>query len=247
MIDIIIPIIDKCEDLEKILLSILIQSVKDKLNVTLVSNKSLKKYKETIDYFLPKLPITCLEANDKTNVVDLKLFAVENSSNPYIMFIDENTHFYDAFSISSLYRQMLEENSEFIIGNVVNTREGNYFNTFNIYNDSNTKIFKRSFLTENKFNTNGEESFIISIFMLNKKYSYSDTITLVNIKETELLDKKTIKNIIKSIQELPLGNNSLIRDYIKNIIRNTTDKWLNSNSNYSSILKELETLYDTYK
>lgn len=247
MIDIIIPIIDNCKNLEKILLSILIQSVKDKLNIIIASNKSLKKYKETIDYFLPKLPITCLEDSDKNNIVDLKLFALENSSNPYIMFINENTHFYDAFSISSLYRQILEENSEFIIGNVVNTREGNYFNTFNIYDDSNTKIFKRTFLTENKFNTNSEESFITSIFIMNKKYSYSDTITLVNIDEVELLDKKVIKNIIKSIQELPIENKSIIRDYIKIIIRNTTDKWLNSNNDYSSILKELETLYDTYK
>jgi hypothetical protein len=188
-----------------------------------------------------------LEDSDKNNIVDLKLFALENSSNPYIMFINENTHFYDAFSISSLYRQIVEENSEFIIGNVVNTREGNYFNTFNIYNDSNTKIFKRTFLTENKFNTNSEESFITSIFIMNKKYSYSDTITLVNIDEVELLDKKVIKNIIKAIQELPIENKSIIRDYIKIIIRNTTDKWLNSNNDYGSILKELETLYDTYK
>lgn len=248
MIDIIIPVTDKYEDLERTLLSILIQSNKDKLNVILVSNKSLKKYKNITDIFESKIPITCIESTEKKSIVELKLYAIENSSNPYIMFIDENTHYYDAFSVSSLYRQITAEKSDFIIGNVVNFKDDNYYNTFSIYNDSNAKIFKRELLTNNNLNTTSEESFITSIFMLNRKYSYSDTITLVNIKEKEILDKKVIKNIIKTIEELPVSkDNKLIKEFIKNIIRNTTDKWLNSDTNYSSVLKELESLYETYK
>ena len=69
---------------------------------------------------------------------------------PYIMFVDENTHYYDAFSVNSLHRQINAENSDFTMGNVVNFKEDNYYNTFSIYNDSNAKILKRESLN-NKY------------------------------------------------------------------------------------------------
>ena len=132
MIGLIIPITNKCPNLKQTLLSIMLQSIKDKLNIVLVTNK-LNKHKSTIDLFLSKLNITILESKDKKTIEELKEYAISNTNNEYIMFLDENTYLYDAFSLSTLYNQLLNDNSDFIIGNTVNLKKNNYYNTFNIY------------------------------------------------------------------------------------------------------------------
>lgn len=247
MIGLIIPITNKCPNLKQTLLSIMLQSIKDKLNIVLVTNK-LNKHKSTIDLFLSKLNITILESKDKKTIEELKEYAISNTNNEYIMFLDENTYLYDAFSLSTLYNQLLNDNSDFIIGNTVNLINNNYYNTFNIYDNSNNKIYKRSYLTKNNIVFTNETLFTTTTYLYNNKYSYSDSITSVNINAIELIDKKIIKNIISSIKELSTNiDKDIIKEYINNIIRNTNDKYLNSNIKYSSILKELETLYDIYK
>lgn len=247
MIDLIIPITNKCPSLKQTLLSIMLQSIKDKLNIVLVTNK-LNKHKSTIDLFLSKLNITILESKDKKTIEELKEYAISNTNNEYIMFLDENTYLYDAFSLSTLYNQLLNDNSDFIIGNTVNLINNNYYNTFNIYDNSNNKIYKRSYLTKNNIVFTNETLFTTTTYLYNNIYSYSDSITSVNINAIELIDKKIIKNIISSIKELSTNiDKDIIKEYINNIIRNTNDKYLNSNIKYSSILKELETLYDIYK
>ena len=247
MIDLIIPITNKCPNLKQTLLSIMLQSIKDKLNIVLVTNK-LNKHKSTIDLFLSKLNITILESKDKKTIEELKEYAISNTNNEYIMFLDENTYLYDAFSLSTLYNQLLNDNSDFIIGNTVNLINNNYYNTFNIYDNSNNKIYKRSYLTKNNIVFTNETLFTTTTYLYNNIYSYSDSITSVNINAIELIDKKIIKNIISSIKKLSTNiDKDIIKEYINNIIRNTNDKYLNSNIKYSSILKELETLYDIYK
>lgn len=247
MIGLIIPITNKCPNLKQTLLSIMLQSIKDKLNIVLVTNK-LNKHKSTIDLFLSKLNITILESKDKKTIEELKEYAISNTNNEYIMFLDENTYLYDAFSLSTLYNQLLNDNSDFIIGNTVNLINNNYYNTFNIYDNSNNKIYKRSYLNKNNIVFTNETLFTTTTYLYNNKYSYSDSITSVNINAIELIDKKIIKNIISSIKELSTNiDKDIIKEYINNIIRNTNDKYLNSNIKYSSILKELETLYDIYK
>ena len=71
MIDLIIPITNKCPNLKQTLLSIMLQSIKNKLNIVLVTNK-LNKHKSTIDLFLSKLNITILESKDKKTIEELK-------------------------------------------------------------------------------------------------------------------------------------------------------------------------------
>lgn len=246
MIDLIIPITNKCPNLKQTLLSIMLQSIKDKLNIVLVTNKS-NKHKSIIDLFLHKLNITILESKDKKTIEELKEYALSNTNNEYIMFLDENTYLYDAFSLSTLYNQLLNDNSDFIIGNTVNLIDNNYYNTFSIYDNSNNKIYKRSYLNKNNIIFTNESLFTTTTYLYNNIYSYSDSITSVNINTIELIDKKVIKNIISSIKELSTNiDKNIIKEYINNIIRNTNDKYLNSNIKYNSILKELETLYDTY-
>ena len=246
MIDLIIPITNKCPNLKQTLLSIMLQSIKDKLNIVLVTNK-LNKHKSIIDLFLPKLNISILESKDKKTIEKLKEYALSNTTNEYIMFLDENTYLYDAFSLSTLYNQLLNDNSDFIIGNTVNLIDNNYYNTFSIYDNSNNKIYKRSYLNKNNIIFTNESLFTATTYLYNRLYSYSDSITSVNINTIELIDKKVIKNIISSIKELSTNiDKNFIKEYINNIIRNTNDKYLNSNIKYNGILKELEKLYDEY-
>ena len=246
MIDLIIPITSKCPNLKQTLLSIMLQSIKDKLNIVLVTNK-LNKHKSIIDLFLPKLNISILESKDKKTIEKLKEYALSNTTNEYIMFLDENTYLYDAFSLSTLYNQLLNDNSDFIIGNTVNLIDNNYYNTFSIYDNSNNKIYKRSYLNKNNIIFTNESLFTATTYLYNRLYSYSDSITSVNINTIELIDKKVIKNIISSIKELSTNiDKNFIKEYINNIIRNTNDKYLNSNIKYNGILKDLEKLYDEY-
>ena len=246
MIDLIIPITSKCPNLNQTLLSIMLQSIKDKLNIVLVTNK-LNNHKSIIDLFLPKLNISILESKDKKTIEKLKEYALSNTTNEYIMFLDENTYLYDAFSLSTLYNQLLNDNSDFIIGNTVNLIDNNYYNTFSIYDNSNNKIYKRSYLNKNNIIFTNESLFTATTYLYNRLYSYSDSITSVNINTIELIDKKVIKNIISSIKELSTNiDKNFIKEYINNIIRNTNDKYLNSNIKYNGILKELEKLYDEY-
>ena len=246
MIDIIIPITNKCPNLKQTLLSLLLQSIKDNLNIIILSTKQQKKHKELIDLFSSKLKITYIVDNNKT-LDELKNYSLSITNNEYIIFIDENTYLYDAFSINNLYSQLINDNTEFIIGNTVNLENNNYINTFSIYDNSNNKIYKKEYLNKHNINYENDLLFTIKTYLYSTIYSYSDSITSVNINNKEILDKKIIKNIIETIKQLPspIDKNS-IKEFINRITKNTTEKWLNSNTQYSNILKELEKLYDEY-
>ncbi len=240
MIDLIIPITNKCPNLKQTLLSIMLQSIKDNLNIVIVTN-NINKHKDTIELFKSKLNISYLETK-----ANLKEYALSHTNNEYVMFLDENTYLYDAFSLSTLYNHLLNDNTDFIVGNTVNLIDNNYYNTFNIYETSNNKLFTRQYLSNIEY-TN-EIQFTTKLYLYNNGYSYSDSITSVNINTKEILDKKIIKNIITTLEDLSSNiDKNIIKEYLLNIIRNTNDKWLNSNQNYSSILSYLEKVYDSYK
>lgn len=140
MIDIIINAIDKEEILEKTLMSIYLQEISVPYKVTIIGKKEnincLNRYNNLLQVNYIKI--------EKNN--SFKKASLNNTTYPYIIFIDSGDLFYNTQSIDTLY-QYMDQGLDIISG--IEFIEENK----NIFQNSNSlyaKIFTRDFLKNNR-------------------------------------------------------------------------------------------------
>lgn len=149
MIDIIIPAYNANETLDRALRSLAMQSVADLLYVTVMDDCSDDDYTDIIkrhEKSFKQLTHIRLDENSGPGVA--RQVGMQNTSQPYIGFLDADDMYYDVYSIARLYNGMIN-NPDCIVmsGDFVEQREDGEFHTH--ANDMVwcfSKLYRREFL-----------------------------------------------------------------------------------------------------
>ena len=229
MIDVIIPIYNSGHTIGRTLNSILEQDISKDLCVYIVDDCGEETYSNIIKHYSKYLNITFLRLDKNVGPGVARQYALDNSSNEYIVFIDSDDEFYDKYSVSKLYRTI--ESCEVVFGQMED-----------IYNDGSSvghnecclhgKMYRRSFLERNniKFNnlrSHEDNAFNQLCLICAKSVIYLDDIiyrynnTKDSITNTED-DIKSYKTYIKSMdwlfKEVEKRENTIDKKYTGSVI-----------------------------
>lgn len=108
-IDIIVPCYKAHKFLPRLLGSVLCQTILDDLEVTLVNDADDEDYKAIVKLFSPLLKIKEVKMKENGGPAVARQFGYDNTSNPFVTWIDADDTFSGAFALEILREQMLEE------------------------------------------------------------------------------------------------------------------------------------------
>ena len=137
MIDIVIFIKD-INDIDKTLISICMQEIKDKINVIIINSGLNNNLYNKLNIFKEELNIKVVSNDNDLDIL----------SGKYIMFIDSGNIFYNAFSVQYLYYTILENNADLICGMVHEKRRNKTIITNGNENYLYGKIYNKDFLNK---------------------------------------------------------------------------------------------------
>jgi len=150
MIDIIIPCFNAHSTLDKTLQSIVIQSIKDKVNVLLVDDCSEEKYDDFIDRYKKYFNIDILRLDENSGPGIAREEGIKNTDSKYIVFIDSDDLFYSSISLEELLNK-IEEGYDLVFSiEYVQSRDLYLVLNGNIHG----KIYRRDFLKKNNIHFN---------------------------------------------------------------------------------------------
>lgn len=205
MIDIIIPVYNN--DISILLMNLILQSCKE-FKVTIVDDCSNRDYKEDIKYFSKYLDIKCIKNKENVGAGLSRQVGIDNSNNPYIMFIDSDDLLYNIDSIKELYDRIP-------FYDIVSALEYDEYNDNMSLNHStiHSKIYKREFLDKNNIRFNNtryhEDNYFNNLVLLNNPRDL-ELLTVAyiyryNKKSLTHIDNKEfdrIEILIKNMEEL---------------------------------------------
>lgn len=158
MIDIIIPAYNAHNTIIQTLASVAIQNCKDKCNVYIIDDCSLKNYDEEIELFKDMFNIKQLRTEKNRGAGYAREYGIKNSSSDYIFFLDADDLLYDCFSLEKLYRVMNESNYNLVAGLFINEGEdekSTYVTDENgIFGCLHGKLYRRSYIEDNDIHFN---------------------------------------------------------------------------------------------
>lgn len=227
-IDLIIPAYNAEETLFKALSSVAIQTISKEVNVCIVDDCSDYPYDDIIKRFDGILNIQCLRMDKNIGPGNCRQFGIDNTKAPYIMFLDADDQFFNAFAMITLLEPMRRGNFDLVIGDffecilnspeiVVHRRDGTWMFS---------KIYRRSFLHQKgvRFNpdcsyANEDSGFnsIATILMGNNKKGYVDRpIYLWNSREESITRRNNREYGYTNGFEGFLKNQEYALDYVMN-------------------------------
>lgn len=177
MIDVIIPAYNAHDTIMKTLISINLQTIKDKLNVYIIDDCSDFDYSKEIDLFSDRFNIKQLKLSENSGPGIARQFGIDNSDGEYIIFLDSDDLFYDCFSLENIYNAITMNDFDVAIG--VFAEEKNEMRFF--YNNHqgclHGKLYKRKFLEKYdiKFNntrSSEDNSFNQLVLLANPRITY---------------------------------------------------------------------------
>lgn len=253
MISLIIPIKNKKSNLKKSLMSVLLQVCNKDINIIVVfKSQELKNYyNNIISLFDNKLKIKVIIKNNL-----LMQSALNLCDNKYVMFLKENDFFYDAFSVDSLIKCIVNNEYDFVYGNsVILNEDYSYSSVDNEYLLLTGKLFSIDYLSNNNNicidneNSDYNIDFVSKCFLLSSNYLYVDSIVCVN----NSFDYSIVNNlevIVNSAIDIYYLFNGkiqtiLIKNYINNFINYIYKIFINnmhivSLSDFNRIIVPLE-------
>ena len=152
MIDIIIPAYNAQKTIKKTLASIAMQSIKDIIKVTIVNDCSKKDYSEIIEMFKSIINITEIKMDKNSGPGVCRQKGIDNTTNPYIMFVDADDLLYDCYSVERLYRAM--KNNNYVVGTMMDEDKGKYSYWKNHTGCLHAKMYRRKHLEKEKIRFN---------------------------------------------------------------------------------------------
>ena len=149
MIDLIIPIYNAHNTLEKTLMSIKLQTIVDNINIYLIDDCSNKDYDEILNKY-SDMNITYKKLDKNSGPAVARQHGIDTSNSEYIMFIDADDFFYDADSAKKLYEEIIK-GYDYVIGCTYEEKRN-----IQIYNESDLhgKIYRRKFIEDNNIRFN---------------------------------------------------------------------------------------------
>ena len=174
MIDIIIPAYNSHETIIDTLMSIGIQTYRDRVKVYICNDKSDSDYIDIMKRFDGILDIIELDLEENSGPGVARQVGIENSNSEYIVFIDSDDTFYTPLSIELLYTNMVNEDADIVIANFTEETANGLFDHVSDFTWLHGKMYKRKFLEDHNihFNNsrNNEDNFFNkSLFMRNPK------------------------------------------------------------------------------
>ena len=149
MIDVIIPLYNAKDTLEKTLISLNLQTIKEHLKIYLIDDSGVDNYDAIINNF-SSLNIVYHRLRENKGPGLARQEGIQISNSEYITFIDADDYLYDADSMRFLF-DGIKEGYDYVSGYTFD--EKRYLN-INNPSDLHGKIYRRSFLEKNniKFN-----------------------------------------------------------------------------------------------
>jgi glycosyltransferase involved in cell wall biosynthesis len=200
MIDIIIPCYDAHKTLDKTLLSICYQTIRDKCKILLVNDCSSKGYESFIDKYNKYLDIKVLNLDTNSGSGVARREGINNSSSKYIVFIDSDDLFYSADSLNILLSK-IEEGYD-LVSSVEYDEKRDLLLINN--GDVHGKIYRRSFLQNNNITFNNtrfhEDNYFNNLVILSGAKTYN----LDDCTYYYYFNKKSITNDGKEFKRLEI-------------------------------------------
>ena len=181
-LDIIIPAYNAHDTIDITLNSIMNQKEIDDFQVILVNDCSNHDYSEFVKKYSIYFPIQEVKTKVNGGPGVARNVGMENSSSPYIVFIDSDDYFVGEFALIHLYNKIVETNSDLVIGDFIYERDQERLVKTHNYVWLHGKIFKRAFLENhhisfNNSRANEDNGFVRLIFLLNAKIEFLEEVT----------------------------------------------------------------------
>lgn len=183
-LSIIIPAYNARETICDTLDSIKIQKLSITFEVIIVNDCSDYNYSGIVSRYREYFDIKEIITSENLGPGGSRQYGIDNSISDYIVFIDSDDVFYDAYSIAKMYNEITKINADILISNFISQVEER-----KIIKKANAawlhgKMYKRSFLTKNniKFNNtraNEDNGFNRLILLLKPNYIIFDEIVYV--------------------------------------------------------------------
>lgn len=182
MIDIIIPAYNAHDTIEKTLFSIAYQENVEDIKVYIANDKSDKDYSAEVEFFSNFIDVKEIKLEKNSGPGIARQYGINNSNNPYIVFIDADDAFASPIALKTLYNAIEKYEADVVISNFIEETidEMIEYSKDNIW--LHGKIYRREFLEKNniKFNStraNEDNGFNQSIFLRDSRIEYIDDIT----------------------------------------------------------------------
>ena len=181
MLDIIIPAYNSHKTINQTLLSICLQTIKDKIKVYIVNDCSTKDYQKQIEDFKDVLNIKELKLSKNSGPGVARQYGIDHSHSEYIMFMDSDDIFYNCFSAEKIFDKINDSKYDMAVGIIGDELVDSIVYYDNHQGNLHGKIYRRSFLKKNNIifnNTSSSEdnSFNQLYLMAKPKIVYSDYI-----------------------------------------------------------------------
>jgi len=152
MIDVIIPAYNAHNTIENTIRSIISQTWKDKIKITIVDDVSQKDYKEIVEKYKSEIEIQTIRLEKNSGPGVARRVGQEQTNNPYIAFIDADDIYTDMLFFQGAFEALeSNKNTVIVIGDFLEEIE-----PFTYYPHQRDgvwvfgKIYRREFLSRNK-------------------------------------------------------------------------------------------------
>lgn len=163
-IDLIIPAYKTLHTLDRCLSSIAMQTIKDKVKITIVDDCSGDNYDSLINFWNKLLDINVYYCDKNGGPGAARRIGVEITNLPYITFMDSDDTLANSFVLETLLNEFLDENVKQVIGTFMEETKNNNISDiihktiFVPHNINYTwvfgKMYERKFLEEEGINFN---------------------------------------------------------------------------------------------
>lgn len=236
MIDIIIPAYEAHNFLPTALESIKKQTIKNKIQVTIVDDGSIKDYNYIIKDFQTFFLIKIIKLKKNHGPGFAKQIGITKTSNLYLIFLDSDDIFSSRTALESLYNKALTNpNLKLIAGKEIKNKKTYFHETHMV-----GKLFKREIIIKYKikvpnFRMEEDTAFTLcynSILNENEKAQINEI-----VYEYKNVNSSSITNVYS------LKNNYDLKHYFKAI--NYSYKYMLKHQSYTYLKKSLIVILDT--
>ena len=210
MIDIIIPAYNAHKHINNSLISIAMQTIKDKINVYIVDDGSKNNYTNIVNLFKDKINIKELTLNTNSGPGVARQYGIDNSNGEYILFLDSDDILYNKFSLEKIYNAIRSENFDYAVGGMLDEQGDNLFYYSNHMGCLHGKMYKRKYLIDNNIRFNNSRS--------SEDHSFNKLVVLSEPKTIFLDDEIYVYKDNPSSVTATTVNLEILKLYIENAI-----------------------------
>lgn len=244
MIDIIIPAYNANNTIEYTLMSVAMQTIKDKVKIYIIDDCSLNDYNYIVDNFGKELNITLLRLDKNSGTGIARQYGLDNSNGDYIYFLDADDLFLNPESLENLYNNIIGK--DLVYGYVYN--EELDINNINL-GDLHGKLYRRDFINKYNIRFNNsrfheDNAFNSLVLLHNPIYKQIDNIILFYSYNKKSITRDSEENEFNRL-EIYIDNMDYVLSLSKDCKKELIVDYLKTKYNF--LLKKYESSNDIRK